>query len=173
MIQTMIQFQSAPESRVSGVSPTAVLFRRRVVGAKFSVGDQVVERPRDCSVQSVLSSGCRMEFRKCCVSGVSGVSRVPVKRRVASQLSSSAFATEFSVPAFSVTAFGPRLFQPNSGGPQNVLRSTFQKSRRAAAVAKLLRLQQRLATKTKIGGLRQLSEGRRSSFPSVLLRDVQ
>lgn len=146
MIKTMVQFQSAPERRVSGVSPTAVLFQRRDVGARFSAG----EWSRVCSVPPVLSSGCRIEFRKRCFSGVRGVGCVPIQRPVASAFLYLSRSRAF-VPASPVPAFGP-----SSDGPKSVLQGTLQKSRRAAAASKFGRMWQRLAAKTKTSEWRSL-----------------
>ena len=148
----MIKFQSAPESKVSGVPPMAVLVQRDGVGEKFSAS----EWSRVCGVQSVLSSGCCIEFRKRCVGGVSGVGRVSVKRNVASLLRPRAF-----VPAFPVPAFGP-----SSDGPKSVLQSALQKSRRAAGASKLARMQQRLAAKS------ETDQSRQSCVSSMSLRGV-
>lgn len=146
MIQLMIQVQSAPESRVCSVPPTVVLFQRRAVGEKFS--------GRECSsvgsVPPVLSSGCRIEFRKRCVSGVRGVGCVPVQRPVASAFLYLSRSRAF-VPASPVPAFGP-----SSDGPKSVLQGTLQKSRRAAAASKFGRMWQRLAAKTKTSEWRSL-----------------
>ena len=146
MIQS-IACQRAPVSRVSGVSPTAVLFQRAAEKKLISSG---------CCTETVMPS-CRPRIgpRVSCVSGVGCVS---VKREVASLLRPMASASLSRLPRQS-------------------LEGLLQKSRRAAAADKFERIAQRLADKPKSDALAGSGVMRRFGvqpveLPAVQLRDV-
>ena len=127
----MIEYPSAPKSRVSGVPPTAVLFERGVVKAGVSASSGRVR-----GLRKAISSGFRGETVKRCVGCVSGVGCVSVKCKVASPLRPVA------------SAYGLVRQGPKSMLPRQALEGMLQKSRRAAAAMKFERVWQRLADKT-------------------------